>query len=59
MVLLDGNAISEAFKLIWYYKNLEIQFRSIKCTVVTRLRKKFEQLFIPSKTIQGDYSALM
>ena len=38
---------------------LEIQFRSVKYTVVTRLRKHFEQFFIPIQAIQGDYSVLM
>ena len=41
------------------YTDLEIQFRSVKCVVVTRLRKNFEQLFIPSQAIQGDYSVFM
>ena len=38
---------------------LEIQFRSVKGTVVTRLYKNFEQLFIPTHAKQGDYSVLM
>ena len=29
------------------YTVLEFQFRSVKCTVVTRLRKNFEQLSTP------------
>ena len=32
---------------------LEFQFRSVKYTVVTRLRQSFEQLFIPIQAIQG------
>ena len=32
----------------WEYTDLEIHFRSVKCVVVTRLRKNFEELFIPS-----------
>ena len=38
---------------------LEFQFWSAKCTVVTKLRKNFEQLFIPIQAIQGDHSMLM
>ena len=38
------------------YTVLEIQFRSVKYTVVTRIRKNFEQLLIPVQAIQGDYS---
>ena len=38
------------------YTVLEFQFRSVKYTVVTRLRKNFEQLFIPIQAIHGDYS---
>ena len=41
------------------YTVLEVQFRSVKCTIVTRIRKNFEQLFIPIQAIQGDYSVLM
>ena len=41
------------------YTDLEIQFQSVKCTVVTRLCKNFEQLFIPSQVIQDDNSVLM
>ena len=40
------------------YTNLEIQFRPLKCTVVTRIRKTFEQPFIPIQAIQGSYSVL-
>ena len=39
-----------------HYTVLEIQFRFVKCTTVTRIYKNFEQLFIPSKrygTITG------
>ena len=43
----------------WQYMDLEIQFQSVKCAFVTRLRKNVEQLFIPSQEIQGDYSVLM
>ena len=39
--------------------DLEIQFQSVKCAFVTRLRKNVEQLFILSQEIQGDYSVLM
>ena len=38
---------------------LEIQFRSVKCTVVTIIRRNFEQLFIPAQDIKGDYRVLM
>ena len=38
---------------------LEFQFWSVKCMVVTRLRKKFEQLFFPIQAIQSDHSVLM
>ena len=38
---------------------LEIHFWSVKCTVVTRLRENFEQLFIPIQATQGDYNVLM
>ena len=38
------------------YTALEIQFRSVKCTAVTNIRKYLEQLFIPIQAIQGDYS---
>ena len=31
------------------------QFPSVNCAVVTRLRKNFEQLFIPSQATQGDW----
>ena len=41
------------------YTFLEIQFLSVKCTVVTRMRKIFEQHFIPIQAMQGDYSVLM
>ena len=41
------------------YRVLGIQFRSVKCTVVTRLRKNFEQFFMPFQVIKDDYSALM
>ena len=41
------------------YTVLEIQFRSVKYTAVTRIRKNFEQLLIPIQAIQGDYSVLM
>ena len=37
---------------------LEFQFRSVKCTVVTRLSKSFEQLCILIQAIQDDYSVL-
>ena len=40
------------------YTNLEIQFRPLKYTVVTRIRKNFEQPFIPIQAIQGSYSVL-
>ena len=36
---------------------LKIQFRSVKCTVVPRIRQNFEQLFIPIQARQGDYCA--
>ena len=35
------------------YTVLEFQFRSVKCTVVTRSPKNFEQLFIPIQVMQG------
>ena len=38
---------------------LKIQFRSVKCTVVPRMRQNFEQLFIPIQARQGDYSVQM
>ena len=38
---------------------LEIQFRYVTCTVVTRCRQNFEQRFIPIYAIQGDYSVFM
>ena len=38
---------------------LKIQFRSVKCTVVPRMPKNFEQLFIPIQVTQGDYSVQM
>ena len=38
---------------------LEFQFRSVKCTAVTTLRKNFEQIFIPIQVIEGDHSELM
>ena len=41
------------------YTVLEIQFRSVKPTIVTTLPKNFEQLFIPIQAIQGDYSVWM
>ena len=44
---------------IFEYTDLEIQFQSVKCAVVTRLPKNFEQLFILSEVIQGNYSVLM
>ena len=42
----------------WQYRDLEIRFWSVKCAFVTRLRKYFEQLSIPSQAVQGDYSVL-
>ena len=47
------------FDLIYQYMVLDIRFWSIKYTVVTRLRKHFEQLFIPIEAMQGDYSVLI
>ena len=41
------------------YTDLEIQLRSVRYAVFTRLRKNFEQLFIPFQAIQGDCSVLM
>ena len=38
------------------YTVLEIEFWSLKCTVVTRIRKNFDQFFIPIQAKQGDYS---
>ena len=35
---------------------LEIQFRSIKCVAVARIRKHSEQLFVSIQAMQGDYS---
>ena len=35
---------------------LEIQFRSIKCAAVARIRKHSEHLFISIQAMQGDYS---
>ena len=33
---------------------LQIQFWSVKCMFITRLRKNFEQLFSPIQAMQGD-----
>ena len=53
------NAVMSAiFKKKWYTV-LEIQFRFVKCTIVTRIHKNFEQLFISVQVIKGDYSVLM
>ena len=41
------------------YTVLEIQLRSVKYTVATRIRKNFEQFLIPMQMIQSDYSFLM
>ena len=41
------------------YTVLEIQLRSAKYTVATRIRKNFEQFLIPMQMIQSDYSFLM
>ena len=41
------------------YTVLEIHFWSLKYTAVNRIRKYFEQLFIPIHAIQGDYSLEM
>ena len=39
---------------------LEIQFWSVKCTIVTRILKDFVHLFSPIQAIQGDcYSVSM
>ena len=55
------------FCIVWKCRNycqfqntvLEVQFRSVKYTVITRIRKNCEQLLIPVQAIQGDYSLLM
>ena len=39
--------------------NTMIQFWFVKCIVITRIRKNFEQLFIPIQAMQGDDSVLM
>ena len=54
-----GNPDNDNRYVIPQYTDLEIQFPSVKCAVVTRLHKNFEQLFIPSQAIQGDCSVLM
>ena len=46
------------FNILPEYTVLEIQFRSVKWTVITRICKDFEQLFIPFQTIQ-DYSSVL
>ena len=40
------------------YTVLEIQFRFVKYTVVDRLHKNFEQLFISIQAIQRDYKEI-
>ena len=47
------------FDLIYQYMVLDIWFWSVKYTVATRLRKHFEQLFVPIEVMQGDYSLLI
>ena len=37
----------------------EVQFQSVKCAVVTRLRKNFKQVLFPSQAMQGNYSVLI
>ena len=47
--LANSHCLSQVEKLRWRISkgNLEFQFRSVKCTVVTRFIKNFEQLSIP------------
>ena len=40
------------FQYLQQYMVLEIQLRSVKHTVVTRMRKNFEQLLIHMQVIQ-------
>ena len=35
------------------YTVLEIQFQSVKCTIVTKIPKNFEELLISGQTIKG------
>ena len=41
------------------YTVLEFQLLSVKCAVVTKLHKNFEQLFISIQVTQGDHSVWM
>ena len=54
-----GHHHGQAPKASKQYKVLETEFRSVKYTVITKICKNFEQLFIPIQVILGDYSVLI
>ena len=57
---LEQKIILQTIEQLIHYTVLEIQSRSLKYTVVIKIRKqKFEQLSIPIHTIQGNYSVLI